>query len=96
MSAPPVVLDFAAARWHVALVALAILVLAIGAAAGAWFEYRAVEARRAGLELKLALYMGHVSIVSTAYYLHFIPEVAALANERFDRRFSHLVGPGVL
>lgn len=41
---------------------------------------------------KLALYMGHVSIVSTAYYLHFIPEVAALASERFDRRYSHLIG----
>jgi integrase/recombinase XerD len=45
---------------------------------------------------KLALYMGHVSIVSTAYYLHFIPEVAALASERFDRRYSHLIGPEVL
>jgi len=31
---------------------------------------------------KLALYMGHVSIVSTAYYLHFIPEIATLASER--------------
>jgi integrase/recombinase XerD len=44
---------------------------------------------------KLALYMGHVSIVSTAYYLHFIPEVAALACERFNRRYSHVIGPGV-
>jgi integrase/recombinase XerD len=40
---------------------------------------------------KLALYMGHVSIVSTAYYLHFVPEVAALASARFGRRFSHLI-----
>jgi integrase len=45
---------------------------------------------------KLALYMGHVSIVSTAYYLHFIPEVAALAGERFSRRFSHLIDNGAL
>lgn len=45
---------------------------------------------------KLALYMGHVSIVSTAYYLHFVPEVAALASERFGRRFSHLIDPGAL
>lgn len=44
---------------------------------------------------KLALYMGHVSIVSTAYYLHFIPEVEALASERFDRRYSHVIGPDV-
>jgi integrase len=43
---------------------------------------------------KLALYMGHVSIVSTAYYLHFIPEIAALAAERFGRRFSYLIDPG--
>lgn len=44
---------------------------------------------------KLALYMGHVSIVSTAYYLHFIPEIATLASERFGRQFSHLIEPGV-
>lgn len=43
---------------------------------------------------KLALYMGHVSIVSTAYYLHFVPEIAALASERFGRRFSYLIDPG--
>ena len=43
---------------------------------------------------KLALYMGHVSIVSTAYYLHFIPEIAALASDKFARRFSHLIDPG--
>ncbi len=43
---------------------------------------------------KLALYMGHVSIVSTAYYLHFVPEVAALACNRFGRRFSHLIECG--
>ena len=40
---------------------------------------------------RLALYMGHVSIVSTAYYLHFIPEVAALASNRFGKRYSHLL-----
>jgi len=45
---------------------------------------------------KLALYMGHVSIVSTAYYLRFIPEVAALASRRFGQRFSHLIDGGVL
>lgn len=43
---------------------------------------------------KLALYMGHVSIVSTAYYLHFVPEIATLASERFSRRFSYLIDPG--
>jgi integrase/recombinase XerD len=42
---------------------------------------------------KLALYMGQ-AIVSTAYYLHFIPEVAAFASKRFDRHFSHLIERG--
>jgi integrase/recombinase XerD len=45
---------------------------------------------------KLALFMGHVSIVSTAHYLHFIPQVAALASKRFDRHFSRLIEPGAL
>ena len=39
----------------------------------------------------LALYMGHVSIVSTAYYLHFVPMLAALASERFARQCDHLI-----
>ena len=43
---------------------------------------------------KLALYMGHVSIVSTAHYLHFIPQVAALASKRFNKHFSRLIEPG--
>lgn len=43
---------------------------------------------------KLALYMGHVNIVSTAYYLRFIPEVATLASQRFGRSFSHLIDIG--
>ncbi len=37
---------------------------------------------------KLALYMGHVSIVSSAHYLRFVPEVASLASERFEQRFG--------
>ena len=40
---------------------------------------------------KLAMYMGHVSIVSTAYYLRFVPEVASLASERFERGFGDLL-----
>ena len=39
----------------------------------------------------LALYMGHVSIASTAHYLHFVPEVAALASERFADKCGHLI-----
>lgn len=40
---------------------------------------------------KLALYMGHVSIVSTAYYLRWMPAVAALASQRFEHLFGALV-----
>ena len=43
---------------------------------------------------KLALYMGHVNILSTAYYLRFVPELAALASRRFGERFSHLIDGG--
>lgn len=42
----------------------------------------------------LALYMGHVSIVSTAYYLRWVPSLAALASDRFERRFGHLLQGG--
>ena len=40
---------------------------------------------------KLALYMGHVSIVSTAYYLRWMPAVVARASERFEHSCGHLV-----
>lgn len=40
---------------------------------------------------KLALYMGHVSIVSTAYYLRWMPELQELASDRFAQSFSHLI-----
>jgi integrase/recombinase XerD len=40
---------------------------------------------------KLAMYMGHVSIASTAYYLHWIPEVAHTASLQFERHCAHLM-----
>jgi integrase len=40
---------------------------------------------------RLAMYMGHVSIVSTAYYLRFVPAVASLASERFEKAFGDLL-----
>lgn len=54
---------------------------------------------RAGLDVqsnlpKLALYMGHVSIVSTAYYLKWIPEIAEAASARFERQCGHLLQAG--
>jgi integrase/recombinase XerD len=54
---------------------------------------------RAGADVQaklpqLSMYLGHVSIVSTAYYLHFIPEIAAAAHRRFARHFGHLAQGG--
>lgn len=40
---------------------------------------------------KLAMYMGHVSIASTAYYLRWIPELAQAASERFKALYGELV-----
>lgn len=42
---------------------------------------------------KLAMYMGHVSIVATAYYLRWIPELAAAASLRLETHYGYLV-PG--
>jgi integrase/recombinase XerD len=39
--------------------------------------------------------MGHVSIVSTAYYLRWIPELAQAASDRFEASFGSLVSGGV-
>jgi integrase/recombinase XerD len=51
---------------------------------------------RTGIDLQtklplLAAYMGHVSIVSTAYYLSFVPALAAAASDRFRSRYGDLV-----
>jgi integrase/recombinase XerD len=43
---------------------------------------------------KLALYMGHVSIESSAHYLHWVPTLQRLASHRFEQRFGHLVEGG--
>ena len=55
---------------------------------------------RAGVDVqtklpRLATYMGHVSIASTAYYLPFIEPVRALASARFSRRCGALLQPAV-
>jgi len=39
----------------------------------------------------LAAYMGHVSIVSTEYYLRFVEELSTVASERFQSRFGTLI-----
>ena len=43
---------------------------------------------------KLALFMGHVSVASTLHYLHLVPEIAALASQRFEGHFGHWIDGG--
>lgn len=40
---------------------------------------------------KLALFMGHVSIESSAYYLRWVPTLRRLASDRFESQFGHFV-----
>jgi hypothetical protein len=39
--------------------------------------------------------MGHVSIVSTAYYLQFVEPLAAAASTRFADAYGTLITPSV-
>lgn len=53
---------------------------------------------RAGADVQaklpfLAAYMGHVSVASTEYYLHFVAEIAAAAGDRFAQQYAALVTP---
>jgi integrase len=53
---------------------------------------------RAGLNVHaklplLSTYMGHVSIASTQYYLHFVEPVASAASARFAQHYGHLLTP---
>jgi len=45
---------------------------------------------------RLAAYMGHVSIVSTAYYLQFLDQLAGCASERFAQRYGAVITPAVV
>jgi len=54
--------------------------------------YRTGADVRAKLPL-LATYMGHVSIISTERYLHFVDELASQASERFDAHYGAVVVP---
>jgi integrase/recombinase XerD len=56
--------------------------------------YRAGADVQAKLPL-LATYMGHVSIVSTAYYLAFVEPLRGLASARFAQRCGALLRAGV-
>jgi len=44
---------------------------------------------------KLALFMGHVSISSTAYYLRWTPAIREVASSRFEAAFGTLMTGGV-
>lgn len=53
---------------------------------------------RAGIDVQnklplLAAYMGHVSIVSTEYYLPFVPELKLEASNQFCNRYGSLIRP---
>jgi integrase len=41
----------------------------------------------------LATYMGHASVVSTHYYLHWIEPLRTAASEKFARHYGELVVP---
>ncbi len=55
--------------------------------------YQTQEDVQAKLPL-LSTYMGHVSVVSTHYYLRFIEELRSEASARFHQRFGRVVTPG--
>lgn len=56
-----------------------------------WYE----DGRDVQSELpKLSMYMGHVSIASTTYYLRFMPAVVALASQRFASSCAELIEGG--
>lgn len=44
---------------------------------------------------RLALYMGHVSIISTAYYLRWMPAIVARASDRFALACAGVIEGGV-
>lgn len=54
--------------------------------------YRAGEDVQAKLPF-LAMYMGHVSIASTQYYIQLIEPLASAASERFASRYAALIEP---
>jgi integrase/recombinase XerD len=42
------------------------------------------------------MYMGHVSIASTTYYLRFMPAAVSLASERFAHACGDLIDGGAV
>ena len=83
MSAPPVNLDFVRQRARLSLAGGVLLLLGLGAAAAAVFEYRQLESRRAGLELKLdaALRRAHGDPAADRRVLGLSTEAGRVAEE---------------
>lgn len=83
MSAPAVRLDFAGPRVRVTVPGLLLLVAGCGAATVACLEYRAVEARKTGLELRLAASLRHSSRdpASGVRMLRLNEDAGKIANE---------------
>jgi hypothetical protein len=44
----------------------------------------------------LATYLGHVSVLSTQYYLTFFPATVEAANERFHAHAAGWLSPGTV
>jgi hypothetical protein len=42
----------------------------------------------------LATWLGHISILSTYHYLHFVEELRLAASNRFTEAYGDLVVPG--
>ena len=51
------------------------------------------ESRLLPLNDDIATYMGHVSVLSTHYYLHWIEPLRTAASKRFASHYGKLVAP---
>ena len=83
MSAPIVTLDFVNRRARVTLAGAVLLLLGVSAAAAAYLEYRSIETRRAGLELKLqaATRSGHHDPILDARAAGLTDDAGRMAQE---------------
>jgi hypothetical protein len=83
MKAPAVMLDFAGPRVRTTLPGVVLLIVGFGAVTTACLQYRAVEARKAGLELRLAASLRHSSRdpASSARTLRLNEDAGKVASE---------------
>jgi len=84
MSAPPLIsVDFSGRRTPLTLAGTLLLVAGALAIAGAWLEYRQLQAARAGLELKLAAAQrsNHRDPAQDVRNANFTQEIAKVAQE---------------